>query len=152
VLQTYNSKFASLKLLLLDWNLAQHSDGLFVCLSSWSLLAGIYISLSFLPCRYDSRNSVLEWSIILIDQSNRSGSMEFAVPATDPSSFFPISVGFSASSTFSDLKVTTVLPLREGSPPKFSQRIRLVADNYSVIWCWGLRGGRLPNLKSIYLV
>jgi len=83
--------------------------------------------------KYDSRNSVLEWSIILIDQSNRSGSMEFAVPATDPSSFFPISVGFSASSTFSDLKVTTVLPLREGSPPKFSQRIRLVADNYSVI-------------------
>jgi len=63
--------------------------------------------------KYDSRNSVLEWSIILIDQSNRSGSMEFAVPATDPSSFFPISVGFSASSTFSDLKVTTVLPLSE---------------------------------------
>ncbi|OEL13408.1 Coatomer subunit delta-2, partial [Dichanthelium oligosanthes] len=55
--------------------------------------------------KYDSRNSVLEWSIILIDQSNRSGSMEFAVPAADPSTFFPISVGFSASSTFSDLKV-----------------------------------------------
>jgi hypothetical protein len=31
--------------------------------------------------------------------------MEFAVPAADPSTFFPISVGFSASSTFSDLKV-----------------------------------------------
>jgi len=64
---------------------------------------------------------VLEWSIILIDQSNCSGSMEFAVPATDASSFFPISVGFSASNTFSDLKVTAVLPLREGSPPKFSE-------------------------------
>ena len=38
-----------------------------------------------------------------------SGSMEFAVPATDPSSFFPISVGFSASSTFSDLKVGYLL-------------------------------------------
>ncbi|RLN23083.1 hypothetical protein C2845_PM07G27580 [Panicum miliaceum] len=83
--------------------------------------------------KYDSRNSVLEWSIFLIDQSNRSGSMEFAVPATDPSTFFPISVGFSASSTFSDLKVTAVLPLREASPPKFSQRIRLVTDNYIVI-------------------
>jgi coatomer subunit delta len=31
--------------------------------------------------------------------------MEFVVPPADPSSFFPISVGFSASSTFSDLKV-----------------------------------------------
>ncbi|XP_062207339.1 coatomer subunit delta-3 [Phragmites australis] len=83
--------------------------------------------------KYDSRNSVLEWSIILIDQSNRSGSMEFAVPAADPSTFFPISVGFSASNTFSDLKVTAVLPLREGSPPKFSQRIRLVTANYQVV-------------------
>ncbi|KAL6614220.1 hypothetical protein ACP70R_036490 [Stipagrostis hirtigluma subsp. patula] len=83
--------------------------------------------------KYDSRNSVFEWSIILIDQSNRSGSMEFSVPAADPSTFFPISVGFSASSTFSNLKVTDVLPLREGSPPKFSQRIRLVTDNYQVV-------------------
>ncbi|CAO1946486.1 unnamed protein product [Urochloa humidicola] len=83
--------------------------------------------------KYDSRNSLLEWSIILIDQSNRSGSMEFAVPAADPSTFFPISVGFSASSTFSDLKVTGILPLREGNPPKFSQRIQLVTDNYLVI-------------------
>jgi len=83
--------------------------------------------------KYDSRNSVLEWSIFLIDQSNRSGSMEFAVPAADPSTFFPISIGFSASSTFSDLKVTTVHPLREGSPPKFSQRIRMVTYNYQVV-------------------
>ncbi|CAL4946706.1 unnamed protein product [Urochloa decumbens] len=83
--------------------------------------------------KYDSRNSLFEWSIILIDQSNRSGSMEFVVPAADPSAFFPISVGFSASSTFSNLKVTSILPLREGSPPKFSQRIQLVTDNYLVI-------------------
>lgn len=25
----------------------------------------------FKPCRYDSRNSILEWSILLIDNSNR---------------------------------------------------------------------------------
>jgi hypothetical protein len=30
-------------------------------------------------------------------------------------------------------QVTAVLPLREGRPPKFSQRIRLVTDNYIVI-------------------
>ncbi|KAH7516228.1 hypothetical protein FEM48_Zijuj10G0113000 [Ziziphus jujuba var. spinosa] len=54
--------------------------------------------------RYDSRNSILEWSILLIDNSNRSGSMEFVVPAADSSIFFPISVRFSATNTFSDLK------------------------------------------------
>ncbi|KAE8726044.1 Coatomer subunit delta-2 [Hibiscus syriacus] len=49
--------------------------------------------------RYDSRNSVLEWSIVLIDNSNCSGSMEFVVPPADSSVFFPISVRFSATMT-----------------------------------------------------
>ncbi|VAH18871.1 unnamed protein product [Triticum turgidum subsp. durum] len=83
--------------------------------------------------KYDSRNSALEWSIILIDQSNRSGSMEFIVPPADPSTFFPISIGFAASNTFSDLKVTGIHPLKEGNPPKYSQRVRLVAANYQIV-------------------
>ncbi|KAJ0081096.1 hypothetical protein Patl1_12284 [Pistacia atlantica] len=69
--------------------------------------------------RYDSRNSVLEWSILLIDNSNRSGSMEFVVPPADSSAFFPISVRLSATSTYSDLKVVNILPLRGGPSPKF---------------------------------
>ncbi|XP_057470292.1 coatomer subunit delta-like [Actinidia eriantha] len=83
--------------------------------------------------RYDSRNSILEWSILLIDNSNRSGSMEFVVPPADSSVFFPISVRFSAANTFSDLKVTNVLPLRGGPSPKFSQRTLLSTENYQVV-------------------
>ncbi|KAJ0082115.1 hypothetical protein Patl1_12276 [Pistacia atlantica] len=70
--------------------------------------------------RYDSRNSVLDWSILLIDDSNRSGSMEFVVPPADSSAFYPSSVQFSATSTYSDLKVVNILPLRGGPSPKFS--------------------------------
>ncbi|MBA0734260.1 hypothetical protein Gogos_018194 [Gossypium gossypioides] len=85
--------------------------------------------------RYDSRNSVLEWSILLIDNSNRSGSMEFVVPPADSSVFFPISVRFSATSTYSDLKVVNIIPLRGGGapPPKFSQRTNLITENYQVV-------------------
>uniref|UniRef100_A0A5B6YVB7 Coatomer subunit delta n=1 Tax=Davidia involucrata TaxID=16924 RepID=A0A5B6YVB7_DAVIN len=83
--------------------------------------------------RYDSRNSVLEWSILLIDNSNRSGSMEFVVPPADSSVFFPISVRFTAANTFSDLKVLNVLPLRGGPSPKFSQRTLLSTENYQVV-------------------
>ncbi|TYI97727.1 hypothetical protein E1A91_D01G163800v1 [Gossypium mustelinum] len=85
--------------------------------------------------RYDSRNSVLEWSILLIDNSNRSGSMEFVVPPADSSVFFPISVRFSATSTYSDLKVVNIIPLRGGRapPPKFSQRTNLITENYQVV-------------------
>lgn len=83
--------------------------------------------------RYDSRNSSLEWSIVLIDDSNRSGSMEFVVPATDASVFFPISVQFSANKTFSDVKVVNVLPLKGGAPPKYAQRIVLHPESYQVV-------------------
>ncbi|XP_073140714.1 coatomer subunit delta-like [Henckelia pumila] len=84
--------------------------------------------------RYDSRKSILEWSIVLIDNSNRSGSMEFVIPAVDSSELFPISASFTSSSTFSDLKVVNILPLRGGNPPKFSQRTQLSTENYQVVW------------------
>ncbi|KAL0384624.1 UNVERIFIED_CONTAM: Coatomer subunit delta [Sesamum radiatum] len=83
--------------------------------------------------RYDSRKSVLEWSIVLIDNSNRSGSMEFVIPAVDTSELFPISVGFTSTSTFSNLKVANILPVRGGNPPKFSQRTLLSTENYQVV-------------------
>ncbi|KAF5448619.1 hypothetical protein F2P56_029130 [Juglans regia] len=83
--------------------------------------------------RYDSRNSVLEWSILFIDNSNRSGSLEFVVPPADSSVFFPISVRFSATNTFSDLKVVNVIPLKGGAPPKYSQRTQLITENYQVV-------------------
>ncbi|XP_024983173.1 coatomer subunit delta-like [Cynara cardunculus var. scolymus] len=83
--------------------------------------------------RYDSRNSILEWSILIIDDSNRSGSMEFVVPPADSSAFFPISVRFSATSTFSGMKVASILPLKGGAAPKFSQRTQLVTESYQVV-------------------
>lgn len=83
--------------------------------------------------RYDSRKSVLEWSIFLIDSANRSGSMEFVVPPADPSSFFPIDVRFIAAKTFCDIKVANVLPINGGSPLKFAGRRQLVTENYQVI-------------------
>ncbi|MED6133415.1 hypothetical protein PIB30_028073 [Stylosanthes scabra] len=83
--------------------------------------------------RYDSRNSILEWSILLIDNSNRSGSMEFVVPQADSSAFFPISVRFMAADTFSDLKVANIIPIKGGNPPKHSQRTQLITENYQVV-------------------
>ncbi|XP_047340360.1 coatomer subunit delta-like [Impatiens glandulifera] len=84
--------------------------------------------------RYDSRNTLLEWSILLIDNSNRSGSLEFVIPPADATVFFPISVQFTAVNTFSQIKVASVIPLKGGGgPPKFSQRTILSTENYQVI-------------------
>lgn len=42
--------------------------------------------------RYDMRKSCLVWSVELIDDTNRSGSAEFVVPAAPADAFFPIEV------------------------------------------------------------
>jgi hypothetical protein len=83
--------------------------------------------------RYDSRNSMLEWAITLIDNTNRSGSMEFVVPAADPNSFFPIDVKFTANKTFCDIKVGSVVQTQNNSAVKFGKRTQLVVESYQVV-------------------
>ena len=49
------------------------------------------------------------WTVDLIDDSNRSGAMEFVISsAANPDSFFPVDVSFSAQHTLADVKVVTV--------------------------------------------
>ncbi|GJY94007.1 coatomer subunit delta-like protein [Tanacetum coccineum] len=79
---------------------------------------------------YDSRNPILEWSLLLIDDSNRTGSMEFIVPPFDTSTIFPTSVIFSTTSTLSNIKVVSIVPLKDGAAPKFTQRTQLVTKSY----------------------
>ena len=54
---------------------------------------------------YDHKHSVLEWQLPVIDTSNKSGSMEFSI-AGHPGDFFPVSVSFSSTKSYCDLKVT----------------------------------------------
>ncbi|PWA55481.1 clathrin adaptor complexes medium subunit family protein [Artemisia annua] len=58
--------------------------------------------------RYDAKESVLEWSMPLIDDSNPTGAMEFvvrqAVPVDASKEFFPVSVVFTSTTTFCNLK------------------------------------------------
>ncbi|CAL5436522.1 unnamed protein product [Camellia sinensis] len=79
---------------------------------SKSLASSKFLDFSMENLMYDSRNSILEWSILLIDNSNRSGSMEFVVPPVDASVFFPISVRFTTASTISELKAANYLNIK----------------------------------------
>ncbi|CAI5491327.1 unnamed protein product [Closterium sp. Naga37s-1] len=83
--------------------------------------------------RYDSRRSVLEWCIDLIDNSNRNGSMEFVVPATNPDVFFPIEVRFTSAKTFCDVKVVSVTQASSGQPVKFAGRTQMSVESYQVV-------------------
>ncbi|ERN13655.1 hypothetical protein AMTR_s00049p00109690 [Amborella trichopoda] len=82
---------------------------------------------------YDPRRSCLVWSILLIDSSNRNGSMEFVVRAADSSAFFPINVEFTSARTFAEVTVVQIIALKGGAPPKHSSRVQLLTDNYQVV-------------------
>ncbi|BBN04461.1 coatomer subunit delta [Marchantia polymorpha subsp. ruderalis] len=83
--------------------------------------------------RYDPRKSVLEWTIVLIDNTNRSGAMEFVVPPADPSSFFPIDVKFTTPKTFCDVKVVSVNQTQGGAITRYGGRTQMVVDSYQVV-------------------
>jgi hypothetical protein len=74
----------------------------------------------------------LLWLMVLLFDLE-SGSMEFVVPAADPSAFFPININFSSNKTFCDLKVGTVLQVQGGNPVRFAKRTQLVVDSYQVV-------------------
>lgn len=60
---------------------------------------------------------MLLWTVDLIDDSNRSGAMEFVISsAANPDSFFPVDVSFSAQHTLADVKVVTVCTASRPAP------------------------------------
>ena len=55
---------------------------------------------------YDSRKAQLLWSIELVDDTNRTGQLEFSLPGSYPEdAFFPVDVSFSAQHTLADVSI-----------------------------------------------
>lgn len=82
--------------------------------------------------RYDSRRNALLWSIDLIDDTNRSGSLEFVVPACDPDTFYPIEVSFSSAHTFCDIGIEAVRNTQSGEAVKYGTRCGMSTASYQV--------------------
>ena len=82
---------------------------------------------------YDSRRASLLWQIELMDDTNRSGSMEFVVsPGAPAEAFFPVDVTFDAGRTLCEISVAGVTDVDSGAPVKYGMRCALVADGYQV--------------------
>lgn len=54
---------------------------------------------------HESRRNQLIWSLPFIDQSNKTGSMEFSASRAIPNDFFPIIVHFVSKTPFTHIKV-----------------------------------------------
>eukprot|EP00124_Ichthyophonus_hoferi_P001749 Ihof_evm11s100 gene=Ihof_evmTU11s100 len=53
---------------------------------------------------YNTRDRSLEWTIPVIDANSPTGSMEFTATVADVNAFFPVTVVFVSSTSFSDLQ------------------------------------------------
>jgi len=82
--------------------------------------------------RADARKATMTWTIDLVDAGNKSGSMEFSVPAAEASAFFPIDVSFSSRSTYCGVEVAGVVRTSDGAPVKHCVQTKLVTDTYVV--------------------
>ena len=82
--------------------------------------------------RYDPRARALLWTVALVDESNRSGSLELVVQSTDTDALFPIEASFSAAKTLCDVQVGGAVNAGSGAPVKFALRRGLQTDGYHV--------------------
>ena len=57
---------------------------------------------------YESKKHVLQWRLPVIDASNKTGSMEFSIPAI-PDDFFPITVSFVSTKLYCHVEVSHVM-------------------------------------------
>lgn len=55
--------------------------------------------------RHNSQEGTLLWTMDLLDQSNRTGSLEFNIASRDAEAFFPITVTFVSTQLFCDVQV-----------------------------------------------
>lgn len=80
---------------------------------------------------YDSKRGILHWKIPLIDKDNKSGTLEFVVPASPNSAFFPVKVNFSSTTTFAPIQVVGVTNT-DNSPIDYSTETSLTVEQYDI--------------------
>ncbi|XP_063441763.1 coatomer subunit delta-like [Mytilus trossulus] len=81
---------------------------------------------------YDSRKSMLVWSLPVIDASNKSGSLEFSI-AGHPDDFFPVHVNFMSKKSYCDLQISDVRLIDGEQPVKYSSEVMCYTDKYEIV-------------------
>ncbi|KAJ3017719.1 Coatomer subunit delta [Thoreauomyces humboldtii] len=80
----------------------------------------------------DRARKFIQWQLPIVDQSNKSGVLEFSAQGDDAGAFFPIRVSFTSSKTFCNIAVRDITAV-DGTPTVFSQETVLLTEDYSVV-------------------
>jgi hypothetical protein len=82
---------------------------------------------------HDARKNILQWSLPIIDQASKQGSMEFSVPNSIPADFFPLQVSFSSKNSYAELFPERVVFIEGGGEAKFSSETVFYTDKYEIV-------------------
>ncbi|KAF2068437.1 hypothetical protein CYY_010238 [Polysphondylium violaceum] len=80
---------------------------------------------------YNTKEKMVVWKIPMIDDTNRTGSMEFTVKGNS-SNFYPLSVFFNATTTMCDISIKDVLYEDSNESIRFSSESTLSVDKYEI--------------------
>ncbi|XP_014253456.1 coatomer subunit delta [Cimex lectularius] len=83
--------------------------------------------------KHESRRNLLQWILPVIDNSNKTGVLEFSAGTAIPSDFFPLSISFVSKSPYADLKAVEVLMVDDDSPVKYSSETVFYTDKYDIV-------------------
>jgi coatomer subunit delta len=101
-------------------------------------VSGVYSAPRVNSCdgdwRFDSNAHCLLWTVDLIDDSNRSASMEVVVEAASPESFFPCTVSFTAQETLCDITVPKCVHSTSQAPTRFGLTKEMQVSLFEILY------------------
>ncbi|KAL9537065.1 hypothetical protein MBANPS3_012119 [Mucor bainieri] len=98
------------------------------------LPAGPKVNVSQVDGSYfvDAQRNVLEWTIPVINNGNRSGVLECSVAGDTVDGFFPVSVSFTGDKLICGVDVEDIFNLDAQLPAEFSKDILLLTEDYVI--------------------
>ena len=72
------------------------------------------------------------WNLDLIDDSNKTGALEFNIRSRDADAFFPIQISFASQDLYCTAAVTAVTNVETGAPIAFGMQKGLLVENFRV--------------------
>ncbi|EGC30620.1 hypothetical protein DICPUDRAFT_50669 [Dictyostelium purpureum] len=80
---------------------------------------------------YDTKQRLVIWKIPVIDESNKTGALEFSVKG-NTQAFFPVKIQFTASQTICDTVIGNVIIEETNQPTTYSNETTLSVDTYEI--------------------
>jgi coatomer subunit delta len=82
---------------------------------------------------YNARAQCVEWHLAVIDDSNRTGSLEFTTGQVSAEAFFPVSVSFTTKFTYAQVVVSSVSGAETGEPVEFAYESTLTPESFTIV-------------------